>query len=209
MGFATEFYQINREDARKGWEVSETQQEIRSTQPTHCRSPKSAITSNISAGFCSFPECWLSVCGVRLDIGFSSGPSFRPERARLLEERIFDLSRSLFEVRRFLLASARGEPESMLWRVFANGARRSVRAPNCWKAGVRFRLIGVFVPSRRRSLRFGDFRRRLPPRRRVLNGSLDSGSSRALSSATPLDFNGLSRMRGILARLGKRALRPE
>ena len=54
------------------------------------------------------------------------------------EERIFDLSRSFFEDRRFLPASARGEPESRLWRVFANGARRNVRAPNFWKAGVRF-----------------------------------------------------------------------
>ncbi len=65
------------------------------------------------------------------DLGFSSGPSFRPERARLSEERIFDLSRSLFEVRRFLPASARGEPESRLWRVFRNGARRNVRVPSC------------------------------------------------------------------------------
>ena len=60
------------------------------------------------------------------------------------EERIFDFSCGLFEDRRFLTASARGEPESRLWRVFANGAGRNVRAPNCWKAGVRF-------PSHRRS----------------------------------------------------------
>ena len=65
------------------------------------------MADNFSAGFCSFAECLLSACGVRLDLGFSSGPSFRPERARLSEERIFDLSRSLFEVRRFLQASAR------------------------------------------------------------------------------------------------------
>ena len=72
-----------------------------------------------------------------------------------------------------------------------------------------FRRIGILVPSRCRSLRFGHFRRRLTPRRRGLNGGLDSGSPRALSNATPPDFNGLSRMRGILARLGKRALRAE
>ncbi len=109
----------------------------------------------------------------------------------------------------FLPASARGEPESRLWRVFANGARRNVRAPNCWKAGVCFPVIGVLVPSKCRSLRFGGFGRRPPPRCRDLNGSLDSGSPRALSSATPPDVNGLSRMREVLARLGKRALRPE
>ncbi len=44
MGFATEFYQTNRYGARNGWEASETQRETRSTQPTHCRSPKSVIT---------------------------------------------------------------------------------------------------------------------------------------------------------------------
>ena len=48
LGFATEFYQTNREDARKGWEVSETRHETRSTQPTHCRSPKSVITRRCS-----------------------------------------------------------------------------------------------------------------------------------------------------------------
>ncbi len=41
------------------------------------------------------------------------------------------------------------------------------------------RRIGVPVPSRCCGLRFGDFRRHLPPRRRDLNGSLDSGSPRA------------------------------
>ena len=46
------------------------------------------------------------------------------------------------------------------------------------------RLIGVLVPSRCRSLRSGDFRPRLPPRRRDLNGSLDSGSPRALSTGS-------------------------
>ena len=71
------------------------------------------------------------------------------------------------------------------------------------------RRIGVPVASRCRSLRFGDFRRRLPSRRRDLNGGLDSGSPRALSSATQPDFNELSRMCGIFARLGRRALRPE
>ncbi len=44
LGFATEFHQASREDARKGWEASETQHGTRSTQPTHCRSPKSNIT---------------------------------------------------------------------------------------------------------------------------------------------------------------------
>ncbi len=44
LGFATEFYQTNRYGARNGWEESETQHETRSTQPTHCRSPKSVIT---------------------------------------------------------------------------------------------------------------------------------------------------------------------
>ncbi len=44
-GFATAFYQTNRYGARNGWEASETQRETRSTQPTHCRSPKSVITS--------------------------------------------------------------------------------------------------------------------------------------------------------------------
>ncbi len=58
-----------------------------------------------------------------------------------------------FQADRHSGRSARGEPESRLWRVFANGARRNDRAPNCWKAGVP-------VPSRCRSLRFGHFRRR-------------------------------------------------
>ena len=44
LGFAMEFYQTNKEGARKGREVSETQHKLRSTQPTHCRSPKAIIT---------------------------------------------------------------------------------------------------------------------------------------------------------------------
>ncbi len=44
LGFATEFYQTNRYGTRNGWEASETQHETRSTQPAHCRSPKSVIT---------------------------------------------------------------------------------------------------------------------------------------------------------------------
>ncbi len=44
LGFAAEFYQTNRYGTRNGWEASETQHETRSTQPTHCRSPKSVIT---------------------------------------------------------------------------------------------------------------------------------------------------------------------
>ncbi len=53
LGFATKFYQTNRYGARNGWEASETQHETRSTQPTHCRSPKSVITrkTEVHRGF--------------------------------------------------------------------------------------------------------------------------------------------------------------
>ncbi len=161
------------------------------------------------AGFYSYAECLLSVCAVRLDLGFSSGPSFRPERARLSEERIFDLSRSLCEVRRFLRAGARGEPESRLWRVFANGARRNVLAPNRWKAGVRF-------PSHRRSCPVKmprlAVRRFSPPSSAAPPGLERKPGFRLSARAFKCDaagFQRTSRMRGISARLGKRALRPE
>ena len=71
LGFATEFYQTNREGARNGWEASETQHETRSTQPTQCRSPKSVTTSM----FCSSDNL-LTTNNESL-----VGPSFRAERA--------------------------------------------------------------------------------------------------------------------------------
>ena len=82
--------------------------------------------------------------------GFARTSDFQADRhsgrsaRRCRRNGFFDLTRGLFEVRLFLTASARGEPESRLWRVFANGARRNVRVPNFWKAGVRF-------PTHRRS----------------------------------------------------------
>ena len=70
----------------------------------------------------------LSVCGDRLDLGFSIGPSFRPERARLSEELIFDLSRGFFEVRRFF-AGKRAESRNPGFCEFLRTGRGGMLGP--------------------------------------------------------------------------------
>ena len=83
MGFATEFYQTNRYGARNGWEASETQHETRSTQPTHCRSPKSAITrKKIRFRALHLPTCKTGIKPCRK----SNPPFFEPPR-RLAPEK--------------------------------------------------------------------------------------------------------------------------
>ena len=148
------------------------------------------MEDNFSAGICSFPECRLSVCGVRPDLGFPSGPSFRPERARLSEERIFDLSRSLFEVRRFL-PQARAESRNPGFGEFSQTGRGGMFGLQTFgKQAFVSRRIGVPVSSRCRQLAV---RRFWPPSAAAPPGLLRKPGFRLSARAFKCDAAGFQR----------------
>ena len=93
-------------------------------------------------------------------------------------------------------------PREAWERVFANGARRNVRVPNFWKAGVRYPAHRRFCPVK---MPHPAVRRFSPPSAAAPPGLERKPGfrlSRALSSARPPNFKGLSRMRGIVADSG-------
>ncbi len=134
--------------------------------------------------------------------GFAWTSDFQTDRhscrsARGCRRNAFSISPAAFARFAVFCRQARREPESRLWRVFENGARRNVLAPNCWEAGVRFPSHRRSCPVRMPQLavqRFSPPSAAAPP---GLERKAWIPALRALSSATPPDFNGLSRMRGM------------